>query len=167
MFNERTRIKGGLPTVRSRAACAACKRDREDTPLFKKIMLSSLWGLGASLLSGIILVSIVSAIACLSPNPLSLIFPLALLALLPSNFLGGFISAKRCRVSALSCGITTAAMWIALSLVGALCLWSVPSSGYTVWQGILLHCLSVAFCMLGAVAGGIKRVRSRKKRRFG
>lgn len=165
MYNERTR--GGLPAARSRATGAMRKRGGEDMPLFKKLMISSLWGLVANLLSGILLVSIVSAIAYFSPDPLGLIFPLALLALLPSNFLGGFVSAKRCGESALACGITTAAMWGTLSLIGALCLFSISPSGYTIWQSLLLHGASFGFCMLGAAAGGIKRPKSRKKRRFG
>lgn len=165
MYNERTR--GGLPTARSRATSALRKRGGEDTPLFKKLMLSSLWGLGANLLSGILLVSIVSAIAYRGTDPLGLIFPLALLSLLPANFLGGFISAKRCGESPFACGIITAAMWGAISLIGALCLWSVAPSGYTIWQSLLLHGASIAFCLLGALAGGIKRPQSRKKRRFG
>ena len=166
MYNDRNKPRG-LPLPARRTLAGARRRRDEEAPLFKRILIGAIWGLFANLLSGMLLVSIVSAIAYFSPDPLGLIFPLALLALLPSNFLGGFVSAKRCGESALACGITTAAMWGTLSLIGALCLFSISPSGYTIWQSLLLHGASFGFCMLGAAAGGIKRPKLRKKRRFG
>ncbi len=162
MYNNRQ-----LPIPKRNSSLAVRKRADDDSPLLKKVIFSSLLGLGATVLSGILLVSLVTFIAYSSSDPLSLIPPLSLLALLPSNFLGGFISAKRCGESALACGCVTASMWGILSLIGALCLISAPSSSYALWQGILLHGSSLAFCILGALAGGIKRKPSRKKRRFG
>ena len=166
MYN-RQKSHGGLPTPRRNTGLGARRSSREEPPLFKKVLHSSLWGLAVNAASGIALVSIVCLIAYSSPDPLDLIPPLSLLALLPSNFLGGFISAKRCGESAIACGCITAAMWGALSLIGAICLWSVSPSGYALWQSLLLHAASFAFCLLGAAAGGIKRSPSRKKRRFG
>ena len=167
MYNDRHNTRGGLPTPKRHSPAIAHRRTAEDAPLFKRILSNALWGLLANVLSGIVLVFILCFIAYSSPDPLAMIFPMALLALLPSNFLGGFVSAKKCGESHIACGIATAAMWGCLSLIGALCLWGVSPSGYTLWQGLLLHGASIAFCLLGAAAGGIKRAPSRKKRRFG
>lgn len=165
MYNKETR--GGLPTPRKHTHLGQKRRQNEDGPLFKRILSSSLRGLLVNAISGILLVSIVCMIAYSSTDPLSMIPPMALLALLPSNFLGGFVSSKKCGESPIACGITTAAMWGAVSLLGSLCLYSIAPSGYELWQSLLLHALSLAFCILGAMAGGVKRIPSRKKRRFG
>jgi len=167
MYNKHQGGAGGLPIPHRSVGLSARRKAQDDTPLFKKILMSSLIGLLVNALSGVILVSAVCLIAYWSSDPLSLIPPLSLLALLPSNFLGGFISAKKCGDAAMACGCVTAAMWGVLSLIGALCLYSLPSSDWAVWHNILLHAASLSFCLLGAATGGIKRIPSRKKRRFG
>lgn len=167
MYNDRQSTRGGLPSPKRRSPTLSHRRSTEEPPLFKRILSSALWGLLANAAVGILLSLVLCGIAFASTDPLSLIFPLALLALLPSNFIGGFVSAKKCGESHLACGIATAAMWGGISLVGALCLFSASASGYTLWQGLLLHGASIAFCLLGAAAGGIKRAPSKRKRRFG
>lgn len=167
MYNDRQTTRGGLPAPRKHNRSISHRRTVDDSPLFKKILSGALWGLLANALAGLILSIAFCGIAYAGSDPLTMIFPMALLALLPSNFLGGFVAARRCGESHIACGVTTAAAWTLLSLIGSLCLWKISSSGYTVWQGLLLHGLSVAFCILGAVAGGIKPAPSRKKRRFG
>ncbi len=166
MYNRQI-AKGGLPTPRRNTGLGARRSSRDEPSLLKKVLMSSLLGLAVNAGAGIVLVSVVCFIAYSSPDPLALIPPLSLLALLPANFFGGFISAKRCGESAIACGCITAAMWGALSLIGALCLWNISPSGYSLWQSLLLHAASFGFCLLGAAAGGIKRAPSRKKRRFG
>jgi putative membrane protein (TIGR04086 family) len=165
MYNKETR--GGLPTPRKHTHLGQKRRTQEEAPLFKRILSCALWGLLINALSGVLLVSIVCFIAYSSSDPLAMIPPMSLLALLPSNFLGGFVASKKCGESPIACGIATAAMWGAVSFLGALCLYSIAPSGYELWQSLLLHALSLAFCLLGAMAGGIKRIPSRKKRRFG
>ncbi len=167
MYNNRQGARGGLPTPRKNTGIKPRRHVEEETPLFKKLLTSSLWGLLVNALSGIALVSITCFIAYSSPDPLSLIPTMSLVALLPSNFLGGFTSAKKCGESAAACGFMTAAMWGAVSLIGALCLYSVSPTEYALWQSLLMHGASLSFCILGAMAGGIKRNPSRKKRRFG
>ncbi len=166
MYNEKKRgaalpirKRNDLPTRR------ACPTD--ELPLFKRILLSSFTGIAVNAFIGVALIFIVSFIAFRSPDPLSLIPMLSLLALLPSNFFGGFVSVKRCGGSPFVCGLFTGGMWCVLSLVVSLCMYFVQSSGYTLWQGLLLHALSVLFCVLGALAGGIRRRPSKSKRRFG
>ena len=163
MYNDRLAKKSVLPIPKRQLTRRSAA---EDKPLWKRILFSSLWGLLANFVSGLILITITCVVAYSSPDPLSLIPALSLLALLPSNFLGGLVAVKRCGDSKIACGITVAAMWGVLSLLGSLCLSSISSSGYELWQGLLLHATSLAFCLLGAVAGGIKRPPSRKKRRF-
>ena len=166
MYNDRLTKRGGLPIPKRQIGRASKRAMVEDEPLPKRILISSLWGLLANSISGIALVSIVCLVAYSSPDPLSMIPAISLLALLPSNFLGGFVSAKRCGTSKMACGLTTAAMWCAVSLLGSLCLYAISPSGYSMWQILLLHAASILFSILGALAGGIKRAPSRRKRRF-
>ncbi len=167
MYNERKKGSAPLPVKRRSTLPISRSKHNDDTPILRKLLISSLIGLGVCVLSGILLVTASCAFAYAASDPLAMISPLALLALLPSNFLGGFISARRCGSNALSCGLVTAVFQCTVSLVLSLCMYSVASSEYTLLQGILLHAVSVLFCILGALAGGIKRKPSHKKRRFG
>ncbi len=167
MYNDSHKGKSGLPAQKRQMGMAQRTRVNEETPIIKTVLLSSLLGVLTSVISGGILLTLLCFFALGSEDPLSLIAPLSLLALLPSNFLGGFISTKKADCSPLACGAITAAMWMLLSLVVALFL-PYPSSNYALWQSILLHCASVLFCVLGAFAGSYKpRKDTRKKHRFG
>lgn len=166
-YDKRNRQTAIMPIQKRSSGAPMRTRSGEDESVFRKAFFSSLFGLSINALSGIVLISVVCAVAYSSPDPLSLITPLSLLSLLPSNFLGGFASAKKCGEAAGVCGCMTGAMWGVISLIAALCTLSVEPSGYSLFQGILLHGASYAFCILGALAGGIKRNPSRKKRRFG
>ncbi len=165
--NDRKKHISGVPMQRKIPSPITRARTDEDEPLFKKIMISSLWGVGASAVSGILLVSVLSFAAYKSADPTSLITTLSLLSLLPSDFLGGFVAAKKSGAAPFVCGTVTAGVWCALSFALSVCLYTAPSSGYDFWQGLLLHLAASLFCILGAFAGGIKRKPSRKKRRFG
>ena len=165
MYNKGT--TGSLPAPRRSMHHGKTRRRSEEKPLYKRILSSSLLGLAVNALSGAVLVNIVCIIAYSSPDPLSMIPPMAILALLPSNFLGGFVASKKCGESPIVCGIATAAMWGVVSFLGAICLNAISPSGYALWQSLLLHALSLSFCLLGAIAGGIKRSPSKKRRRFG
>ena len=166
MYNERNHKKGGLPVLRKRNDVSVRGRGDEDSPIIKAILRSSLLGILASVLSGGVLLTFLCFFAIRAKDPLSLRPPLSLLALLPSNFFGGFISAKKSKCSPIACGAITAAMWMILSLAVAVCL-PYPASNHALWQSISLHVASVLFCVLGAFAGSYKPVRdTRKKRRF-
>ncbi len=168
MYNDRQIKRGGLPVRRKSTALASKAHVEDDVPLIKTVLFSSLLGVAVNAVAGLILLSVVCFIAISGNDPLSLIAPLSLLALFPSNFLGGFVSAKRTGESPLACGIVTAAMWGVISLIVSVCMYNVQSSGYALWQGLMLHAVSVLFCILGAFAGNYKpRKDTRKKRRFG
>lgn len=166
-YDKRTKQTAIMPIQKRSRNMPTRTNSGEDDSVLKKALFSSLFGLLINAISGIVLISVVCAVAYSSPDPLSLITPLSLLSLLPSNFLGGFAAAKKCGEAAGVCGCMTGAMWGVISLIAALCTLSVEPSGYSLFQGILLHGASFAFCILGALAGGIKRNPSRKKRRFG
>ena len=165
MYNGQIK-KGGLPAQRKGFSPSSRTRSADDSPLIKTVLISSLLGIGIAAVAGILLLFIVCFIATSSEDPLSLITPLSLIALLPSNFLGGFVSSKRTGESPLACGIVTAAIWGIISLVLSLCLVGVQSSSYALWQSLLLHAISALFCVLGAFAGCYKP-QIKKKRRFG
>ncbi len=167
MYNERKHRASALPAVKRRDMPVKRSKTENESPIINKIILSSLLGAGANALIGIILVSIVTLIAYRSPDPLSMIPTLALLALLPSNFLGGFIASKKCGEAPFVCGLVSGAIWGMAALIMSLCMYSSESSGYSLWQGLLLHSASVLFCVLGALTGGIKRRPSKNKHRFG
>ncbi len=167
MYNDRKKGASALPMQRRNTSLAQRTHREEDSSILKKVMISSLLGAGAAAVTGILLISISAAFAYSNPDPLALIPTLSIISLLPSNFIGGFVSAKRCGGSPLSCGAVCGALWCTLSLILALCFYRAPSSGYGIWTGVLLHGLSVLFCILGALAGSVKRRRSHKKRRFG
>ncbi len=167
MYNDRKKGASALPMQRKSTSLAARTRREEDDSILKKVLTSSLFGVAATAVTGILLVSVSAAFAYSNPDPLALISTLSVISLLPSNFIGGFVSAKKCGVSPLSCGAVCGALWCVASLFLALCLYSAPSSGHDILQGVLFHGLSVLFCILGALAGGIKRKHSHKKRRFG
>lgn len=168
MYNDRQIKRGGFPAQRKSTALASKAHAREDSPLFKTVLFSSLLGVAVNAVAGLILLSLVCFVAISGNDPLSLIAPLSLLALFPSNFLGGFVSTKRTGESPLACGIVTAAIWGVISLIVSLCMYNVQPSGYALWQGLMLHAVSALFCILGAFAGNYKPRRNPKRnRRFG
>lgn len=168
MYNDRHTKRGGLPAQRQSISLASRVRADEDSPLIKKVLISSLIGLGVNLGSGILLVSVCCMFAFFYSDPLSVVMPLSLLSLLVSNFLGGFTSSKIAKEAPWACGFVTAAGWGVLSLLVSLCLWFAPSSSYPLWQALLLHAISALFCLLGALTGSYKpRKKPKKHRRFG
>ena len=165
MYNDRQIKRSGLPAHQKSLYPQSRSHKVEGTPLIKTLLLSSVIGVMISAVAGFILLCVICFIAVRADDPLTLVTPLSLLVLLPSNFLGGLISSKKTGEAPLACGIVTAAMWGAVSLVLSLCLVGVQSSNYALWQNILLHALSAIFCVLGAFAGSYKPRRTKK--RFG
>ena len=153
------RRRSSLPTVRQSKS--------EDEGLLPLLIKNGLIGLGGFVLSGIMLVTAACAAAYACPDPTSLIAPLSLAALLPSSFIGGFITVKLTRQSPLLCGIVCGAM-CAIAMLGlSLIFTGAPTSSYTFFQGLLLHALALLFCVLGALTGNYKRKPNPRKRRFG
>ena len=100
----------GVPAVRRGASLPVSAYENDDAPLLACVLKNSLLGLAATAISGLILISATCALAYSSADPSSLIAPLSLLALLPSNFLGGFVTAKKTHRSPLACGLVCGAV---------------------------------------------------------
>ncbi len=156
---------GGLPLSR-RVSAVQAVRQETDEGLLSLAFRSSLFGLIAWGISGIVLISAATAIAYANPDPIALIPPLSLIATLISGFAGGFASAKRAKESPVVCGIIFGGMMTLLMIASSFILRSAPSSSLEFWQSALLHGAAVLFSLLGALAGNAKR-KMNKKRRFG
>lgn len=168
MYNDSHIRKSGLPVARHNSALARRAKTEEDSPLIKKVLISSMIGLGVNVGAGLLLVTVSCIIAIFMSDPLYLIMPLSLFSLLVSNFFGGFTSSKIAKEAPLICGLVTAAAWCILTLLVSITLWFAPSSGYVFWQSLLLHAISAVFSVLGALTGSYKPKRNPKKhRRFG
>ena len=168
-INARTKGgRGGVPAVRRAQSLSARSRDTaDDTPLFAVILKNSLWGLVTFVASGLALVTLCCFIAYSNPDPDALILPLALLSLLPSSFAGGFVSAKKTADAPVACGVVCGCICTLFMMLLSLVLYTAPSSGYSFWQGAMLHLCAVGFSLLGALMGNIKPKAKKRKRRFG
>lgn len=154
--------------VRSRTTSVAARsRSGDESPLFTAVLKASVWGIGATFMSGIVLISILSAVALTSPDPLGLITPLSLIALFPSAFIGGFVTAKKVKDAPALCGIICGGFSTVCAMLFSIVLKELSSSNFELWQSLLLHALVMVFSVLGALAGNVKRVSKRGKRRFG
>ena len=159
------RNKGLVP---SRASSLPSRSgEREDTPLLSDILRHSAIGLLAMLISGMLLLTGLTALAYANPDPGALIAPLSLVALLPSAFAGGFVTIKRVGEAPLLCGIVCGGMGTIALMLAALILRDLPSSDFLFWQSAVLHAFAVLFSVLGALAGNVKKRAKAGKRRFG
>ncbi len=153
--------------VRSHSsAVVARSRADDDAPLFTAVLKSSLWGMLATFISGLILISVLSAAALASPDPLALITPLALVALFPSAFVGGFVTAKGVKDAPALCGIICGGLITLCGVLLSIILKDLASSELELWQALLLHALVVTFSVLGAFAGNVKRAKNKFRKRF-
>ena len=154
--------------VRSRTTSVAVRsRSGDESPLFTAVLKASALGIAATFVSGLVLISILSAVALTSPDPSGLITPLSLLALLPSAFIGGVVTVKRVKDAPALCGIICGGLSTACAMLLSIVLKGLSSSSFELWQTLLLHAAVVIFSVLGALAGNVKRVAKRGKRRFG
>ena len=157
---------GGVVPLRSTALVSRSQAKEEDSPL-TVVLKGALAGLLTTALTGILLISAVTAVAYANPDPAALLTPLALTALLPSAFAGGFVCAKRVGEAPLLCGVVCGGMITVLMMLLSLILRGLPSADYAFWQSALLHALTVLFCVLGAFAEAVKKRPKPGKRRFG
>lgn len=154
--------------VRSRTTSVAARsRSGDESPLFTAVLKASVLGIAATFVSGLVLISVFSAVALTSPDPSGLITPLSLLALLPSAFIGGVVTVKRVKDAPALCGIICGGLSTACAMLLSIVLKGLSSSSFELWQTLLLHAAVVIFSVLGALAGNVKRVAKRGKRRFG
>ena len=166
IMTQNQKRRGGLIPSRP-TALAKPNREESDSPLLVTALKGGLLGMGIALGLGLVLITIAAAIACANPDPASLIPPLSLLCLLPSMFAGGFAAAKRVKEAPLLCGILSGGMVTVVTIIIGAILRGLPSSGYAFWQSAALHTAAMAFSILGAFAGNVKRKPKPGKRRFG
>ena len=166
IMTQNQKRRGGLIPSRP-TALAKPNREELDSPLLVTALKGGLLGMGIALGVGLVLITIAAAIACANPDPASLIPPLSLLCLLPSMFAGGFAAAKRVKEAPLLCGILSGGMVTVVTIIIGAILRGLPSSGYAFWQSAALHTAAMAFSILGAFAGNVKRKSKPGKRRFG
>lgn len=159
--------KSAMPVPAHSRAVSRKTAETEETSLLGSALKGSLWGFFAFAFCGILLITAVTAIAYANPDPGPLIAPLSLLSLMPSMFLGGFVTAKRVKEAPLLCGIVSGCLITLLSMLLGIIMRGMPSSGYEFWQSAVLHTAAVGFSVLGAFAGNIKKRQKRGTRRFG
>ena len=164
---QRHSAQGRSPTRRNPSLALSRSADAEDQGLFATVFRNALFGLAGFLAFGLLLVTVMCAIAYSSADPSALITPLAMAALLGASFGGGFITAKLTRTSPFLCGVICGAMCAVLMLALSLCFTCAQSSHYTFFQGLLMHAFALLFSILGAFTGNFKRKPNPRKRRFG
>lgn len=160
----RDQKRGGL-SVRN-TAMVRREAEAEERSLLQDALRGGALGTAGFLCAGGLLLSAGALLASFSKDPTALIAPLALAALLLSAFLGGWITSRRVGESPLLCGVIEGGMITLCTIALALILRPLPSSALLFWQSALLHGATVFFSILGAMAGGVKRKRT-TKRRFG
>ena len=155
--------KNNLPTRKNQHALI--RKEKDETPFFKKAISSALISSMATILSSLFLLSILSIFALKSPDPLSIIPIFGLISIMPSMFIGGYICSKIVKKSPVVCGIASGATTTAMTSILSLILTGIPSSGYGFFILITLHASAILFSVLGALTGNLKSKKS--KRRFG
>ena len=164
-MQNKERNHGGL--IPRRTTALQIRPLDEEEPLFTRAIRSSLSGLVSFVTAGLVLISCGAAVAFTRADPDALVAPLALIALLLSSFSGGFTTARRTGSSPMLCGILCGGVITAFTMIAALILHGVTSSGYELWQAAILHGATVIFSILGSFAGNAKRkVDPRRYKRF-
>ena len=164
-MQNKEKSHGGL--IPRRNGALAIRSQYEDEPIFTRAMRSSLSGIISFVVAGLVLISCAAAVAFTQADPDALITPLALVALLLSAFTGGFTTVRRTGSAPMLCGILCGGVITVFTMIAALILRGVTSSGYEFWQAAILHGATVLFSILGSFAGNAKRkVDPRKHRRF-
>lgn len=166
MNRNNTRPSGSFPVLR-RTSTPATRSGDDDSPLFATVLKNSIYGLISFVISGLILVSVMAGIAYSNPDPDIFIAPLSLVALLPSMFIGGFVTTKKTGEAPLFCGVICGAIVTVITILISLILRNAMSSGYSLFQSALLHAFAIIFCLLGSFAGNIKKRAKPGARRFG
>ncbi len=130
--------------------------------LFQNVAKSFLIVTGATLLLTVLLSLALYATA----DPNRYIAPMSLSILFISSLLGGFVSVKQNKSSALLCGLVYGGMLLVLTLVVSLFFDNSYSSEYSLIMSIGLRGIAVALSILGAFIGsGRKKKPSFKRKR--
>ena len=131
----------------------------------QSILSSSLRGLAAALVLGLVLLIVISAIVYSTDDPTRFVMPAALTVLYISSFLGGLIAAKINRGSALLCGGLTSLMLLSLLFVASLCVSPSLSADFGIPMSLGLRGIAMAVSLIGAFLGaGEKKSKKRKNK---
>lgn len=123
-----------------------------------------LTGLAVCVLGASVLLFLVSAAVYSTPDPGSLALPAALALLYISAFAGGLTASFKNRGEPVACGLLTGGGFF-LILIMLSFLLPGGSSGLGFWMSAGLHLLSVAFAILGGMAGiSLRRTGGRRRK---
>ena len=129
------------------------------------ILSSSLRGLAAALVLGLVLLIAISAIVYSTDDPTRFVMPAALTVLYICSFFGGLIAAKINRGSALLCGGLTSLMLLSLLFVASLCVSPSLSADFGIPMSLGLRGIAMAVSLIGAFLGaGEKKSKKRKNK---
>ena len=165
MIQNKKQQKGLVPSRRNLPTRR--REEKETSPLFGRLIKSSLIGLTAATICAVSLITLASAMAYANPDPTKLINILSSVVLMLSNFAGGLVTSKKLGEAPLLCGIVTGGITMLASMLLEIILSSLPTSGYEFWLTLILRISAIFFSILGAFAGNVKRSTGRAKRRFG
>lgn len=126
------------------------------------ILPSSLRGLAAALVCGVILLFVAAAIVYSTNDPNRYVVPTALTVLYISCFVGGFVATKCNQGAALICGGLTAMLLLILLFVASLPLSPSLSAEHSIPLSVGLRGIAVVFSLMGALAGSKEKKKSRK-----
>ncbi len=128
----------------------------------KNTALSFLLMTGLSILATVL----IAAAFYTTADPNRFISPAAISVLFASSLLGGFLSAKKNKGSALLCGLIYAGMLLALTFATSLFFDTTLSAEYSIPTSIGLRGIAVALSVLGAFIGiGQKKKKVNKHKR--
>ena len=165
MTKDKRRM-GGLVPAHSKALSRSTA-EADDSSLFSSLLKASLWGLLIFALCGALLITAVTAVAYANPDPGRVIAPFAILALMPSMFFCGFITAKKVKGVPLLCGLVSGGIVTLVTMIVGIFFRNLPTSAYAFWQSAALHGTAILFSLFGAFAGNVKKRPKIGKRRFG
>ena len=129
------------------------------------ILGNTLRGFAISLIIGIILTLVVSAIVFSAKDPNRYVTPAAFTVLYVCSLLGGFVSSRLNGGSPLLCGLLYSAMLLVLLLLGSLLFGGELSSDYSIQLAIGLRALVVVAALIGAFIGVYKKPARKKRKR--
>ena len=118
-----------------------------------------------ALIISVLLLALLCGVAFATPDPLSLAFPLSLVARYSACFVSGLLCMKKIRKSPLLCGILSGGLLMLFYAFITLFLNDELSSPLSLPLSIALHSLVIIFAILGAYAGRHRTGRRRKLHR--
>lgn len=128
----------------------------------RPVFVNSLKGLAAGIVSAILILLVMCAVAMKTPDPAALARPLSFASLLFSALIAGFVSAKLSSGGAL-CGVICGAMYLAFVFAVSL---FVRGGGQTnLFVSLALRLAAFPATVLGAIIGDRKEKKPKRRKR--